>query len=591
MFFWKEEEKEAVTAADGTEINREYHECVEEIKTEGQVLGSLQLHNEAMRRLEERRIANGRSINNRHTVTGGIRGRHRRRSDPKRMTLATSIRMDRLAASLGVAELTKSINAIAMNRRNSGQRNKSDASKKVMLGRRDSTMVPTLDDSGVFMPNNYKADIELSSSEDEDDGPQFLSQLLVENAGGRSASLFRRSSSRFSRTGDSGGGRRASLFRRSSSISSSTGESPTLRRTSSRCQSTTSSVSLGTESSPSVSDKSGDLSYVNNTIEEQSHQLNDKAKEELVSVNVGEDDAKDGGKPNTSNSLDAGRETSVSTDKKQLPNHNMPRRRNPNARTGRRRSSLFSVDERRASFKQGPSDRVSSAILSSTNSIGNSLNGSLTGSFSKGAGLKDSLSKGGKRVARDDSFIMQDGSLICSFGRMDSMRDSLTSSLGSGKGGSDDGDLICSWERKQPTLLDSMISLQPDDLLDEIENENNIGKMPSSVAHQKSNRTLICGWDPASSTMSQLSITEDELLKGEEDEKKESLSSPYAFGNASNRTLICTWDEKQTILAASTLSITEDLNFPEILQEGDEKNLLQAKEGCSLFDVRTGEVT
>ena len=44
---------------DNNAMNFQYQQCVEEIKNEGEIMGSIQLHQEAMRRLKQRQLKEG----------------------------------------------------------------------------------------------------------------------------------------------------------------------------------------------------------------------------------------------------------------------------------------------------------------------------------------------------------------------------------------------------------------------------------------------------------------------------------------------------------------------------------------------------
>mmetsp|Transcript_1631 Transcript_1631/g.3498 ORF Transcript_1631/g.3498 Transcript_1631/m.3498 type:complete len:449 (-) Transcript_1631:54-1400(-) len=174
-------------------------------------------------------------------------------------------------------------------------------------------------------------------------------------------------------------------------------------------------------------------------------------------------------------------------------------RKRSHARTGRRRSSLFSVEENMASTNG------CSVKRSSFNSLGNSITEeSLQGSFSGGQD--------------------PDGSLICNFGRTDSLRSSS---------GSIDS-LICGWGRRQSMLSDSGV----------------------------------------------LSIQEELLDDGE---KLASLP-PTALNDRSNRSLLCDWNDSRSMFTNSSVSLHP--SKPGDLKEEDEKVLLQAKKSGSLFDLR-----
>mmetsp|Transcript_30822 Transcript_30822/g.53573 ORF Transcript_30822/g.53573 Transcript_30822/m.53573 type:complete len:449 (+) Transcript_30822:94-1440(+) len=429
--------------AKGEQTSREYHECVEEIKRENKILGSLEFHHETMRRLKQKQGAKLPQDDDMRSAPKGIRS---------------------FARSLVIGhDIARSLQD--MGRKVSAHRKSSagsiDPSTEVIPGRRESTVVAGFDEG--IISSQILQDLELSDSDDsewDESCSTSLSQLLGENDnGGRRASLIRRMSSR------------SSIRRSSSKI-----KMPNAIGRYSKRRPSTSSVSFGTNSSPNEN-KEGDEIVApeedksNGEEGEVPESGNNRKDEELGTTGEGRES-------------DRGQSSTI-------------RSRRTHVRRGKRRSSLFSVDEQRASI------------------VGRS---SFTSSSEESA-------KGGSSEAGD-------GSLICNFRH----RNSLNSSLGS----------------------DSAASIQ-EDLLNEGEDK------PCDL--HRSNRTLICGWDPQQSS-------EADLLK-------EGGKPSSSFPNRSNRSLICDWDPQQSYLSNSVVSILGDL------PDEDEKIL---KEACSLFDVRNSQV-
>ena len=160
---------------DGDELMGRYHLCVEEIKNEGNVLGSLELHEEAMRRLNQRLCKVPLCRSNEEGRSDRVA--RRPRLVPTRNEFARSI-IDiglRVAGKHGHVE--------------------SDPSKKKMAGRRLSTFKPVEYDESVTAAQVLQ-DLDLSDSEDEGVDPSTHSMAYGGGSiGGRRGSFLQRSSS------------------------------------------------------------------------------------------------------------------------------------------------------------------------------------------------------------------------------------------------------------------------------------------------------------------------------------------------------------------------------------------------------------
>lgn len=354
---------------DAKKNNDLYQQCVDEIKKEHKILGSIELHQEAMRRLKLRQQSN----NNDKDSNNIIKQRRPTLEEvyrPKGLSKSTPHLMSQFARSLGnIGDAIRRHSSMPTNDGNNNIDNSNHQQQQVMAGRRESAALPVGFDPNIISANVMQ-DLELSDSDSDDDNNDDELQLSKSN---KRSSILRRSSSKL----------RGSISRMGS-----------FRRTS--------SVSFGTSGGESSSSDG----IINEMINEEEGPIIDNMPSDFPGVDIA-------------------KYTPKSTNKKDVSHRKQ--------RIRRRRSSLFSVDEKRASITEGPPTTTCNS--SSNNSIGNSITGSLQGSFSGGD------------IKKDD----HDGSsLICSFGRMDS---SFNSSDGSGD------KLICDWHRRSSMLSDSEVSI------------------------------------------------------------------------------------------------------------------------------------
>ena len=476
---------------DGDEQMGQYHLCVEEIKNEGNVLGSLELHEEAMRRLNQRlcKVPLCRSIEE------GRRDRVARRPRfvPPRNEFARSI-IDiglRVAGKHGHVE--------------------SDPSKKKMAGRRLSAYKPVEYDESVTAAQVLQ-DLDLSDSEDEGVDPSTHSMAYGGGSiGGRRGSFLQRSSSgigkplgtavgRFSKrtsldpydsddesvgppthspthslgrtveSSDNSDERRGSLLRRSiSSIGSSSVGRPlrvAVRRFSRRRSIDGDSHVLASKMHDDAdvragNDEGGKPSIMKDENPNSSScvlnsssglQTKNDAGQHAANLEEGESSEANGRKPTIIDGKkgeNSNAELMASWQPRRMPIACAEQPSRTRNRMGKRRSSLLSVKERRSSANQ-------SSVSSSFN---------------------DSMSEG----SLTSSWIgkISDGSLICSF----RSRNSLTGSFVK------DGDLICGWERRQSMVSESSAAQS---IQEGLLNGKEVKGAPGS---------LICGWDQSEQTI------------------------------------------------------------------------------------------
>jgi len=472
---------------DGDEQMGQYHLCVEEIKNEGNVLGSLELHEEAMRRLNQRLCKVPLCRSNEE----GQRDRVARRPRfvPPRNEFARSI----IDIGLKVAGKHGHV--------------ESDPSKKKMAGRRLSTFKPVEYDESVTAAQVLQ-DLDLSESEDEGVDPSTHSMSDGGGSiGGRRGSFLQRSSSgigkplgtavgQFSkrmsldlydshdesvgppthspthspgRTEESSGNsdeRRGSLLRRSiSSIGSSSVGRPfrvAVRRFSRRRSIDGDSHVLASEMHDDAvgragNDEGGKPSMMKDEKPNSSScvlnsssglQTKNDAGQHAANFEEGESSEANGRKPTIIDGKkgeNSNAELMASWQPMRMPIACAEQPSRTRSRMGKRRSSLLSVKERR-----------SSAVSSS---------------------FDDSMSEG----SLTSSWIgkINDGSLICSF----RSRNSLTGSFVK------DGDLICDWERRQSTVSESSAAQS---IQEGLLNGKEVKGAPGS---------LICGWDQSEQTI------------------------------------------------------------------------------------------
>jgi len=362
---------------DAKKNNDLYQQCVDEIKKEHKILGSIELHQEAMRRLKLRQQSNNNDMSSNNII------KQRRPTleevyRPKGLSKSTPHLMSQFARSLGnIGDAIRRHSSMPANDSNNNIDNQ-EQQQQVMAGRRESAALPVGFDPGIISANVMQ-DLELSDSDSDDDNNDDELQLSKSN---KRSSILRRSSSKLR-----GSISRMGSFRRMSSVSFGTN---------------------GGESSSSDG-------IIDEKMNEEEGGKEEYEDEKSIINNI----------PSDFPGVDMTKYTPKSTNKKDVSHREQ--------RIGRRRSSLFSVDEKRASTTEGPPTTTCNS--SSNNSIGNSITGSLQGSFSGGD------------IKKDD----HDGSsLICSFGRTDS---SFNSSDGSGD------KLICDWHRRSSMLSDSEVSI------------------------------------------------------------------------------------------------------------------------------------
>jgi len=416
------------------QLNRDYHECVEEIKHENIILGSLELHHEVMRRLKQKQ---GPRDNNRMLLY------RRRNSDPKRFrSLARSVRRN----TTNLANSFQIMTQITTGRKSSAAGiNVNDPcySKSVIIGRRATNAEevgfdPTIIDAQVMMRDLELSDDDDSDWEEEEEEGGSSSSGMPEPPGGDDGNGSLLPSGEQIRV--NGGGGLKTLFRRGSSMFPDDEDN----------------VRVSRQRGPSV------MMRTSARIKRASARRKNALRHSFnsSSVTIGEEENNDILPPDEEFKLNGEKGTMPETNEdgerktKEQP-LSIPHRRG-NRRTGRRRSSLFSVDEAGVSFTSSAGHHSSIASLA-----GESLKGSLCAS---------------------------NKTLICNFRHRNS-------SFGL-ESGDDDDDLICGWDRKSSQLSDSGTarSIQ-EELLNE--GEDKISALLLHRHHDESshNASLICGWD------------------------------------------------------------------------------------------------
>jgi hypothetical protein len=472
----------------------QYNLCVEEIKNEGNVLGSLELHEEAMRRLNQRlrKDCMPRYITYEERLRDGVARR------PRKIRTSPSRKGNVLAQSI-----------IDIGLRVTGKHGHvdSDPSKVKLSGRRQ-----TVEYNESFTAAQVLQDLDLPDSEDEGVESPTYSPGQVDgggSSGGRCGSFLRGCSTsigiplgptavmRFSKRGS------LDLFDSDDEGVSPPMHSPTHSRGETVEGGGNSGERRGWHLSRSSSSVGRPLRVAvvrfskrrsSASIEGDSHVLASKTHVDADGCEGNDDEGKSSimkdGKPTTASCVlisssglktknDAGQHaadlkeggSSESNGRKPTMNDGkkgehsnaelivswqQSRRRMPIAcneqpspvmctrtRMGRRRSSLSSVNERRSSVN--------------LSSVSSSFNGSMTEASLTGSST-------GK---------MWDVSLICSF----QSRNSLTGSH------VQDGDLICDWERRQSLVSESSYAQS---IQEGLLNGKEVKGAPGS---------LICGWD------------------------------------------------------------------------------------------------
>ncbi|KAL3779918.1 hypothetical protein ACHAW5_009800 [Stephanodiscus triporus] len=493
---WKSSKSSPESKQDDVEEKMsQYNLCVEEIKNEGKVLGSLEFHEEAMRRMNQRLHKD--CAPSRPSSEEGRRDKFTPDRVARRPKYIPSISEGASSAPprRGNA-LTRSITLMVTGKHGHAA---SDPSKEKMPGRRTSALTSVEFDEGVTAAQVLQ-DIDLSDSESEAAGPPTLSPGRMAEGGGKSVgrrgSFLTGSSSRIGRPMRTAVRRFSKRRSLDLSESEDEGVGPTTHSpTHSPGRPVDSGGNSGGGSRSFMRRSSSNLSLPqwiavsrysrrrsSASIDGDDHVLSSKTHDD---ANEREENVKeiksckiDDGKPEPSAAIDLvglvleshnGLQTHIDADehaanleeKESYKTDDMKPAINDQAeksdtesmlswrsRIGKRRSSLFSVNERRPtvdSMREG------------------SFNGSLAGES-------------------------RDGSLICSFRTRNSLSGSYV----------EDGTLICDWGRRHS---DSDVQSIQEGLLNGIDEKASSG-------------SLICGWDRSDRTiLSHSSVKADRSAK------------------------------------------------------------------------------
>lgn len=194
--------------ARATQTHDEYRECVNEIRNEGVVLGSLAIHKKAMKRLDERQRLSLKA--------------EEQPNDNSEDLMRNNHRQNRLLQSLTQSAFTQSVaragEGLASSLFNGGAK-EPDPSANVVLGRRKSQVG---DGNNIEFDMAVNSDLfeDLELSDESEDEQPALGQLLEENSkNNRRGSFLRIMSSLTTGNRDamSGDSRRSSLLKRASS--------------------------------------------------------------------------------------------------------------------------------------------------------------------------------------------------------------------------------------------------------------------------------------------------------------------------------------------------------------------------------------
>ena len=236
-------------------------------------------------------------------------------------------------------------------------------------------------------------------------------------------------------------------------------------------------------------------------------------------------------------------------------------------RLGRRRSSLFSVNENRASLTDAGTNQQQQhslrSSMGSTTSSFNSLEGgggsitkalrsSLTRRHNRGESRRRTAESIGSDVPISEESLARhatNGSVICGFGKSDSSLNDSFSSVG-------EGELICGWNRR--TTVDSASTAS-------------FSKGGSSVGNKT---TYNHDGQHQQQQQQAQKLSSQEL---QIDPRLVTHQSPRSDGDIRD-SLICGWNPEHSATSMASMN-TDDLLL--------ESELLQVKEGCSLFDVPT----
>ena len=449
-------------------MTEQYQQVVEEIKAENKILGSLQMQQEVMKRLNERRggddsvVADG-SIdlnNNNNTIQ---RGKNTRSHNNFMQSFTRS--MHKSLGSLGDAfkHLEDELNVLRKSDNSNSNNN------QVMPGRRESAAIPIGYDQTIIAAQVMQ-DLDLS---DSDDSSHDINEVFNGSESNRTSfsrknkrpSMLRRGSSRIKGVI----GRRISMKRRTSSISfggsSSGGGDATTEE----------------EGGGGGGGGGGDD---NNNKSGNNKQSASSSSDAFEKTTANEDDNDD---------KSTKKKTIIPSTSCSDSSSSPKRQHQPHRSTGRRRSSLFSVDEKRASITGGitggPPTNTSAGYNNSSD------DGQSSSSFSRNNSITDKSLQG--------SYSSKDESLICNFGRMYSMDSSP------GTAADDDGTLICDWGRRQ-----SMLSNSGTSVISNLSIQDDMALLNTNTNHHhhhegniKDDSSLICGWDKRRQSL--LSITSD----------------------------------------------------------------------------------
>jgi hypothetical protein len=363
---------------DNVEVINDYNECVAEVKEENPYVGQLALHQEAMKRVAQRRAAKyDNNQNNAKEDSTPQRIAFNRRAPRKNNNNGNSLSnsLTRQSQSLSRSFIgflnssTNSYNTVKVSNKTKAE--ESHGNNTVMPGRRISTYN---EEDAVHVEASFK-DIELSDSEQEEDGVSD-----DESKNSRSSSFGRRLSS-FKRIPSLKGKRHSAHKRQSSSNSSIS----TLQRYSS-------DISKDSTAEKSVESRNGDDEKPQHKPPENNNNNNtedsDEEKEEKEVMDFVEKFLANGGSVSPALS-----------------------EKKPAARVRGRRSSLFSVEEDKVFVTSGES--VSRSITSlGEGSVVVAADGSLICSW-------------GRRSLNDSELLGDGGDLICNW---DSRRSILSNS-------------------------------------------------------------------------------------------------------------------------------------------------------------------
>lgn len=469
-------------------MTEQYQQVVEEIKAENKILGSLQMQQEVMKRLNERRggddsvVADGSidlNNNNNNTIQ---RGKNTRSHNNFMQSFTRS--MHKSLGSLGDAfkHLEDELNVLRKSDNSNSNNN------QVMPGRRESAAIPIGYDQTIIAAQVMQ-DLDLS---DSDDSSHDINEVF--------------NGSESNRTSFSRKNKRPSMLRRGSSrIKGVIGRRISIKRR-------TSSASFGGSSSgggDATTEEEGGGGGDNNKKKQSISSLTTEEVEQIE--HLAALGCKSGNNEQSTSSSSGAFEKSItrdedgdnddkSTKKKTIipstscsGSSSSPKRQHqPHRSTGRRRSSLFSVDEKRASITGGitggPPTNTSAGYNNSSD------DGQSSSSFSRNNSITDKSLQG--------SYSSKDESLICNFGRMYSMDSSP------GTAADDDGTLICDWGRRQ-----SMLSNSGTSVISNLSIQDDMALLNTNTNHHhhegniKDDSSLICGWDKRRQSL--LSITSD----------------------------------------------------------------------------------